>query len=1252
MPGRQIDQLFYTITAKTGGLTRGLESSQRSVKKLVGFLTKASTAAVLFGAVAIAAGIKATRMAAAFDSALREVSTLLPGTVQNVRDLRQELIQLSTEVPEPPELLSKGLYQVISAGISDTAEAMDVLRVAARAASAGLTDTFTSVDAITTVLNAYQLQSSEATRVSDVFFTTIREGKLQFADIAANIGNVATTAALTGVSIEEVGAALATMTKFGINSAEATTALNRFLIGLTQVTDDQAAAAKRLGVEYSLTALQSKGLVGFLQDLEQATGGNLELLSELNPNIRSARAAFVLAGKGAAEYGRILSETNDAQGSTNDAFVKITGSAEAQYNLFKNKVNSIWLEFGQTTLPLVLAALENVNRLLESDTETLIRLLRARGAEEQAQALETVEAERRIGDAIEATNRRIATAARERIRILASFRRLQPGGPPLGIVPGTRRQLGAVTSLEEQRRLVPDIARLTVKGQQEALKAAVAYGEQLQKNLDLTADAAVQLEDVVNSQRRLLVEIDNQVRLQESLADPDERTKALEDEIKVLKERTSILSSGGEATAEQVKSIRTQIDLRENEIALLEARADLVEKQAVAPARTLEIAQQNVLVLVRAADAAAAAGADRVRRDALKRLEQFRATEAAIQRVNDLETAREGIGKDIVTNLGVQDDRIQDLIDSLTELRALATAPLDEGFFLETEIQRTEAAIDLLREGFLQLARLRGGLVELAPPGTDEGFVQTTIGPIRLPDEADEEFRLAALKRRLDEIGNSLGSVKDKTKAVQKALDGLGLSLEDLPPEIRQMILGMTDFLDATDASGDSVDDLDRKLAEVVQRASTAARGAAELAAALGLVGDEAASVVNQVALIAEGIVQIKSGNVLEGLGAIAGGLAGLLSGLFGGGPSGPSQSEIERDESLEANTRRLQELSERMDILAAVLRSLPGNLQQGLKDTLGPIADEIQEALDSLGFFNRGRVEREAASDIAQLLADAGLSVVDLREAAQALGIDVDQLLQLIDGEPLSRAQLEEALEQAQTLFEALDVGLGELLDTTRGRLDLLRASFAILDIDDPAKKIALLADELERAGTALTPAEIQRIREADEEFIEELFRQLQAGSARFTELGAFGELSFDQFLDLLREIEGLQDRIAESAGDEEGDFQAVSAINRLTVEQGDSLLALAGTRNFFLEQIRDSLRDGFQPVQITDRMLAAASSVRIEVSGRIEVTGDAVSDEGAALIADRLTERLTIDDFDRQLSSELTRIRAGFGLAPVREQ
>ena len=362
--GQEIDQLFVTLGANTAPLVAGVGRAQGTLRKFSAFLKTPIGAMGALGAITAIVGAKATAMAAEFDKALREVSTLLPKTVDDMGRLRDAITELSTRVPEPPTQLTKGLYQIVSAGITDTAKAMDVLEVSSKAATAGLSDTASAASAITTVLNAYQLQASEASRVSDVFFATIAQGVITFPEIASSIGNVATSAAQAGLTIAEMGAAIATLTKFGIDAQEATSSLNRLIFSLIQNSDEAKQAQKDLGVEFNLTALRAKGLSKFLFDIKEGTNADIDALARINPSIRSLRALLILAGDGMEEFNRILEVTDNSLGLAEIAFQKMQGALDNQWKMLKNKVNVWWLELGEVTLPKVISVMETLNQVM------------------------------------------------------------------------------------------------------------------------------------------------------------------------------------------------------------------------------------------------------------------------------------------------------------------------------------------------------------------------------------------------------------------------------------------------------------------------------------------------------------------------------------------------------------------------------------------------------------------------------------------------------------------------------------------------------------------------------------------------------------------------------------------------------------------------------------------------------------------------------------------------------------------------
>ena len=375
-PG-EIDQLFWSLGANTAPLVAGVGRAKQSIAGLAKNVLSLRGGLIAIGTVGALAFLKATTAAAKLDKPLREVSTLIPQTVEDMGELRKEIIALSTRVPQPPEQLTKGLYQVISAGVTDTAEAMDLLEVAATAATAGLSTSQDAVLAITTVLNAYQLSASESARISDIFFKTIAQGVITFPEIASTIGDMATTAAQAGVSVEEMSAALASMTKAGISAAEATTALNKLFLLL--ITGE-------IGEGFDLAAIQADGFAGVMNRLEEVTRGDIKALQALVPEVRAFRAAAVLAGNQNAEFNNILNEVQDSAGATTIAFDKMNESLQAQSTLLQNRVNAFFLELGVVTLPIVILAVKTLNRVLgATDFEAP-----AAGAEALAAQIDTV----------------------------------------------------------------------------------------------------------------------------------------------------------------------------------------------------------------------------------------------------------------------------------------------------------------------------------------------------------------------------------------------------------------------------------------------------------------------------------------------------------------------------------------------------------------------------------------------------------------------------------------------------------------------------------------------------------------------------------------------------------------------------------------------------------------------------------------------------------------------------------------------
>lgn len=326
----------------------------------------AMSAGMKVGALAVAAAlVYSVAQAAKFEEQMRNVNSISKLSETQFQNLSKQVVDLSTSMPQSATTLAAGLYDIASSGFQG-AEGMTVLKASALAASAGMSDTATAAKGITAVLNAYGLTAKDAAYVSDVLFQTVNLGVVTFGELAMQLGDVVGTAAAAHVSIAEVGAAVAAMTLAGISGAESTTSLNRLITSLIQPSEALAAVYKQLGYESGAAELQTRGLHAVMEDLRKVTGGNIETLLQLFPEIRSARGAFALMAADGANYAKTFDAIGDktkVAGATQAAFNEQMKSLTNQIKLFLNQVNAAAIELGTKLLPAVKDGLDAMGDL-------------------------------------------------------------------------------------------------------------------------------------------------------------------------------------------------------------------------------------------------------------------------------------------------------------------------------------------------------------------------------------------------------------------------------------------------------------------------------------------------------------------------------------------------------------------------------------------------------------------------------------------------------------------------------------------------------------------------------------------------------------------------------------------------------------------------------------------------------------------------------------------------------------------------
>lgn len=309
---------------------------------------------------AVAAGAASVKIAMDFETSLAKVSTLADTSAMSMEEIGDGARELAVEYGRSASEINEALYQAMSASV-DTADSLEFVETATRLSKAGFTESATAVDVLTTAINAYGMEADKAEHVSDVLVNTQNLGKTTVNELASSMGNVIPTAAAYNVNLENLAASYAVMTKQGINTANATTAINGML---TELAEDGSTVNGILqemsGKTFGQMMADGQSLGDVLEMLMSSVNGDREAFANLWGNMRASKGALAIANAGAEEFNGTLDSMVNASGVVDEALDKLGGTAQGALNKAKASVEDAAISVGQVLLPYVVQAAEAV----------------------------------------------------------------------------------------------------------------------------------------------------------------------------------------------------------------------------------------------------------------------------------------------------------------------------------------------------------------------------------------------------------------------------------------------------------------------------------------------------------------------------------------------------------------------------------------------------------------------------------------------------------------------------------------------------------------------------------------------------------------------------------------------------------------------------------------------------------------------------------------------------------------------------
>lgn len=376
---RTVDILFNgrdDLSKTVRGITSDLDKFDTAARNIAAPLAKMGDIILDVDkalGVLVAGGMAlALNRAGEFNDSFAEITTLLHTTDDNLNIFREDILKYAVDSGASLSDITNATYQAISMG-KDYTEALDTLSSAEQLSIAGRADLTSTTELLVGTMNAYGLATSDTQKVSDMFFTTVEKGKVTIPELAQHMAAVTNIAAAAQIPLDTMNAAIATMTANGMPAADAITSLKGVITSILKPSTEATKIAESLGIQFNAEALASKGLYGFLQDVQVATKGNVSVMGDLFGNVRGLPSALALAGSSADTFRANLDAMRNSTGATEAAYEKMVNTMEFQNQRFLNVVDISLVDIG-TKLQ------SGYTNILSGLTDMLTQIMKSIGA--------------------------------------------------------------------------------------------------------------------------------------------------------------------------------------------------------------------------------------------------------------------------------------------------------------------------------------------------------------------------------------------------------------------------------------------------------------------------------------------------------------------------------------------------------------------------------------------------------------------------------------------------------------------------------------------------------------------------------------------------------------------------------------------------------------------------------------------------------------------------------------------------------
>ena len=316
--------------------------------------------------------VDSVKKASEFQKQMALVQTQAGGSAKEVKNMSKALLEMAKNGVEfDPIELAKGLYRVESAGYRG-GKALRTLNDAQRLADVGNADLEATTNALTGAMKSGIKGAQNSGKAIGTLNAIIGAGNMRMEDLTSAMGTgFLSNAKQMGVTLEQAGAALATLTVQGQPATQAATRLSMAFRMMMSPTTAAAEAMKSINLASNeLGVLMQRGrfpaAVADLVKHLDALGDSPEALQKKATIIREMFGARSSAGinailQGLQDYRGRIKQVATESGKFHEKEIADDATLASQWDMLKAKASAYEIEIGNRMLPIVTQAMKQMN---------------------------------------------------------------------------------------------------------------------------------------------------------------------------------------------------------------------------------------------------------------------------------------------------------------------------------------------------------------------------------------------------------------------------------------------------------------------------------------------------------------------------------------------------------------------------------------------------------------------------------------------------------------------------------------------------------------------------------------------------------------------------------------------------------------------------------------------------------------------------------------------------------------------------